>query len=166
MTALYFAAGMASRLCGGAEGLDVMRGIYQKNVFLAAISLMLFFAVSGLPPFSGFWPKLMLVKVTIEGGPWWSTASILITGFLTMIAVGRVWALTYWKPTEEDAAPSSLDDVKFTMIDYIPLTGLTVIIVALGIYPEPMFQLVYEAADQLVDPSLYIDSVFGSEAAQ
>ena len=56
--------------------------------------------------------------------------------------------------------------MKFTMIDYIPLTGLTVIIVALGIYPEPMFQLVYEAADQLVDPTLYIDSVFGSEAAQ
>ena len=166
MTALYFAAGMASRLCGGAEGLDVMRGIYQKNVFLAAISLMLFFAVSGLPPFSGFWPKLMLVKVTIEGGPWWSTASILVTGFLTMIAVGRVWALTYWKPVEDDDTTANVDDVTFTMIDYIPLAGLTFIIVALGIYPEPMFQLVYEAANQLVDPILYIESVFGSEVAQ
>lgn len=165
MTALYIAAGMAARV-GGGEGLMDMRGIYQKNVVLAAVSLMLFFAVSGLPPFSGFWPKLMLVKVSLEGGPWWSTASVLIAGFLTMIAVGRVWALSYWKPVEDTDNDEDTDPVKFSSIDYIPLLGLTIIVVGIGLYPQPIFELVYQAGAELIDPSEYIGSVFEVEEVQ
>ncbi|MEW7007790.1 Na+/H+ antiporter subunit D [Lentilitoribacter sp. EG35] len=164
MTALYLAVGLASRAAGGVEGLDNMRGIYQKNTFIAALTLMLFFAVAGLPPFSGFWPKLMLVKATIEGASWWAPTSILVTGFISMIAVGRIWALSYWQPEVEETIDE--EQIQLSFIDYAPLVMLTAIVVAIGVYPQPIFEMVYAAANQLIDPTSYYESVFGSEVAQ
>ena len=129
---------------------------------------MLFLAVAGLPPFSGFWPKLMLVKASIEGAPWWAPFSILLTGFLTTIAVGRVWALSYWKPEDdtEDVAQTAKGNGVLGVSDFVPLTALTTIGVAVGLFPQSMFELAYESAEQLVNPVAYIESVFGSEVVE
>ena len=169
MTALYIAAGMAAKLCGVAEDMTKIRGIYQKNTLLAAITLMLFFAVAGLPPFSGFWPKLMLVKASIEGAPWWAPFSILLTGFLSTIAVGRVWALSYWKPVDVDAENSPQNANAKSALgasEFVPLIGLTIIVVGVGLFPQTVFELAYEASEQLVNPTAYIESVFGSEVVE
>lgn len=163
MTALYIAYGLASRISGGASGLLDMRGIFQKDVFLAAMTLILLLAVAGLPPFSGFWPKLMLVEATISGGPWWSTAAVLLSGFLTMIAVGRIWILCYWQPVDADEEAEAGE--RLSMADYAPLVGLTLIIVLVGLSPQTVFEQVYSAAGQLIDSNNYINSVFGVEAS-
>lgn len=161
MTALYIAYGLASRISDGAKGLVDMRGIYQKDVFLSALTLILLLAVAGLPPFSGFWPKLMLVEATISGAPWWSTASVLIAGFLTMIAVGRIWILCYWQPDEVEKVAGGSKPL--TLMDYAPLVGLTAIIILVGLFPQAVFEQVYVAAGQLIDPTAYIQSVFDNQ---
>lgn len=169
MTALYIAFGLACRVAGGAQsrgamGLGNLRGIYQRDVFLSAMTLILFLAAAGLPPFSGFWPKLMLVEATISGGPWWSTASVLLAGFLTMIVVGRIWILCYWQPA--DVEPDDHKSARLSLADYIPLAGLTFIIILVGLFPQMVFEQVYLAAAQLIDPTTYIQSVFGTTGAE
>ena len=56
MTALYLAAGIMN-LMAGSYDLRKLGGLYQKSAAFAGVFLVLGFAVSGLPPFSGFWPK-------------------------------------------------------------------------------------------------------------
>ena len=129
------------------------------------MTLILFFAVSGLPPFSGLWPKVILVKASLDVGAWWLAGAVLLSGFLTTIAVGRVWVLSYWRPAPDAAAAgeeAGLDPV----IDYAPLVMLTAIVVVLGVFPQQILELSQVGTEQLLNPIDYIRSVFPAGGAQ
>jgi multicomponent Na+:H+ antiporter subunit D len=156
MTALYLAAGVAARL-GGGFSLSAAGGIYRHHLLFTALSLMLFFSVSGLPPFSGFWPKVMLVKAAIDGGVSWLAGILLLSGFLTTIATGRVFLLAYWRPVEAQTAAKP-EPLAFTAL--LPLLSLTALSIIIGIFPETLMNLVQQAAATLNEPSAYLNSVF------
>lgn len=171
MTALYFAIGIGGRVSGSFL-LSEAGGIYAARAGLAFITLALFFSVSGLPPFSGLWPKIMLVKAALAGGANWLAAGILVTGFLTTIATGRIWLLAYWRPAPSRAemagagvnGGTGAGAVPFA--DMVVLILLTVLSIAFGLWPEPLMALARQAADGLLDPSAYILSVFPGEVPQ
>jgi len=154
MTALYMAAGLAGRLAGAFD-LNALGGLYGRSALFSALSLVLFFSAAGLPPFSGFWPKVMVAKAAIDIGAWWLAAAVLATGFLITIALGRVFALAYWRP-----APAALPMQTMPIGALLPLVLLTALTVAFGLFPERLMALVQQAAQGLADPSAYIGSVF------
>ncbi|WP_267549738.1 Na+/H+ antiporter subunit D [Rhizobium rhizogenes] len=156
MTALYLLAGEVARL-GGSFSLTSLGGLYRRNGWFAGLSLVLFFAVSGLPPFSGFWPKVVLVKAALATGAWWLAATILLAGFLTTIVFGRVFLLAYWRPAT-DATGVSAEPIKWQAS--IPLLALTLLVVAFGFFPERLLQLTQSAAAGLEQPTAYLNSVF------
>ena len=162
MTALYLAAGIAGRV-GGDFSLFGLSGLYRRSALFAGLSLVLFFAVSGLPPFSGFWPKVMVAKAAIDIGAWWLAAAVLLTGFLTTIAVGRVWLLAYWRPAPAAAEPGGTVPIGATAL--MPLLVLTALAVLFGVFPERLLSAIQEAAAVLMEPSTYIRSVFPGGAA-
>lgn len=157
MTALYFASGVAAQL-GGSFSLSSLAGLYRRHAGFAALSLMLAFAVSGLPPFSGFWPKVMLVKAAIDIGAWWLAATLLLTGFLTTIVTGRFFLLAYWRDAAEGDGATTAATIPLAAL--LPLTALTVLALAIGLYPEPLLSTIQRAAAGLTEPSAYLNSVF------
>ena len=181
MTALYLVAGMAGAMAGGFS-LHAMGGIYRRSALFSALALVLFFAVAGLPPFTGFWPKAMLVRAAVDIGAWWLAAAILLNGFLVTIAVGRVFALAFWRPdpapvpagaSTASAMPLPIDPDERDMAGHapptgpdpsrapglVPLAGLTALIVIFGLYPEPLVALAERAGQGLLDPAAYLISV-------
>ncbi|MEQ8305775.1 MAG: Na+/H+ antiporter subunit D [Hoeflea sp.] len=174
MTALYFAVGIGARL-GGSFNLTSAGGLYARNATLAMLTLMLFLSVSGLPPFSGFWPKVVLVKASLDVGAWWLAGAILVTGLLTTITVGRIWALAYWRPSPEEGRLEATQEIASAEINVpgslprgtvVALAGLVILTVAAGIWPEPVLKLSQDAALGLLDPSDYVLSVFPGEVSQ
>lgn len=163
MTALYLAVGLAARI-GGSYSLDRLGGIYRQNALLAFVTLALFFAVSGLPPFSGFWPKVILVKAALDVGAWWLAGVLLLTGFLTTIAVGRVFLLAYWRPRIEHDAGTGAKALPWTAV--LPVICLTAMVFGFGLMPEGLLRLVQAAAAGLDNPGAYIQSVFPAGGAQ
>ena len=154
MTALYMAAGLAGRLAGTFD-LNRLGGLYGRSALFSALSLVLFFAASGLPPFSGFWPKVMVAKAAMDIGAWWLVATILFTGFLTTIALGRVFALAYWRP-----AGAAMPEAAMPASALLPLAALTALTAIFGFFPETLLSTVQHAAQGLADPRAYIGSVF------
>ncbi|MCA1441546.1 Na+/H+ antiporter subunit D [Ensifer sp. IC4062] len=161
MTGLYFAAGIAARL-GGDSSIATVSGLYRKNVAFAALTLMLCFAVSGLPPFSGFWPKVMLVKAALDIGAWWLAAALLLAGFCTVIATGRMFLLAYWR---DDAAAAD-ETVQLPSAVLAPLAALSLLPLGVGLYPEPLLATIQSAAAGLAEPSAYLNSVFPAGGLQ
>ena len=166
MTALYMAAGVM-RTMGGSYSLRELGGLYGASPLFAAMFLMLAFAVAGLPPFSGFWPKVILVDAALANGHGWIAGAILLTGLLTSVAVGRVWLFAFWRGGAEGTADGTAvvrgpdDPAVAQAAIWLPLGLLLALVVLIGIYPEPMFQLAGRAATGLVDPLGYVRSVFG-----
>lgn len=168
MTALYLAAGEIGRL-GGSFRLDRVAGLWTAAPAFSAMVLALFFAASGLPPFSGFWPKALLVKASIDIGAWWLAASVLLSGFLTTIAFGRVFLFSFWRPvavagSEQTAVPPISESVeRWRMAPIVILTGF---VVWFGLFPDSLIVLTQQAAAGLSDPTAYIRSVFPEGGAR
>jgi multicomponent Na+:H+ antiporter subunit D len=161
MTGLYFASGIAMRL-GASASILTLAGLYRRHAGFAALTLMLCFAVSGLPPFSGFWPKVMLVKAALDIGAWWLAAALLLTGFLTTIVTGRLFLFAYWR----DAADCSGEAAAVSAASLAPLAVLTLLALLIGLYPDPLLMVVQRAAAGLAEPSAYLNSVFPAGGSQ
>ncbi|WP_180897692.1 Na+/H+ antiporter subunit D [Martelella soudanensis] len=161
MTLLYLTIGLAGRLAGGFS-LNRIGGIYKRHPAFAGVSLGVFFAAAGLPPFSGFWPKAILVRASVESGSWWLAAGILFAGFCLTIALGRIFLLAYWRPGEGEVA----ETIRIPLSEWLPIIGLSAIVVAFGLYPEPLMVVTAKAIGGILSPEGYFLSVFPGGSVQ
>ena len=159
MTALYLLAGMIHERAGSFS-LHSLSGLYASHPLLAAFALVLVLAAAGLPPFSGLWPKAFLVKAAIDVGAWWLALAILLSALLTTIALGRVFALAFWRGPSGDADPAKPELSTHPVLAYSALFALTAPVVVFGVYPEPLIQVAGSAAWSLLNGSEYVGAVF------
>ncbi|MGH2340509.1 Na+/H+ antiporter subunit D [Segnochrobactraceae bacterium EtOH-i3] len=153
--ALYLAVGLAEEAAGSPRLADA-GGLWRATPVLAAVSLMLLFALSGLPPFSGFWPKAMLVEAALAGSAGWMATLILVTGFLNTMAAGRVFLFAFWRPAPEGAVRTAPDSGVL-----VPVVALVFVVTLLGIQPEPLIEVARAGGLGLANPAAYITAVFG-----
>ncbi len=163
-TALFMAVGIAGRIGGGYD-LASLAGVYRAAPIFAGVFLVAAFVVSGVPPFSGFWPKVVLVQASLAAGEPWLAASILLGGFLTLLAFAKVFTLAFWRDTEPVAENATSLDAMLGGRSFALLAPTVIIIfaaVVLGLFAEPIVQLTNAAAASLLDPSAYIEAVMGA----
>ncbi|PCJ95656.1 MAG: Na+/H+ antiporter subunit D [Hyphomicrobiales bacterium] len=171
MTALYLVCGIMIR-SAGTHDLRKLGALYGRDPLLAAIFLILALAVSGLPPFSGFWPKLTLVQAALETGYGWLAFAILINGFFTTIVVGRIWVMSFWRggpattPDGETIDLTAMPDFppKQRRALLLPVMGLTVLVIAIGVLPRPFLTITAGGAGGLIFQDGYIEAVLGKTA--
>lgn len=176
ITGLYLVAGLIEAMTGETDTRR-MGGLYAAASWPSLLFFVLMLAVAGVPPFLGFWPKLLLVQGGIEG--WglgrdgWGLAvwvAVLVNALLTLIAVSRLWAHIFWRAGHEGAASEAPNP------DLRPLTRpaswlglgsagvLALVVLALGLWPEPLLGFGKQAAAGLLRPVGYIAAV-GLEGA-
>ena len=73
-TNLFLVAGIVKRL-GGTLDLGSLGGLYRRRPALALLFLVPAFSLAGIPPLSGFWGKLVLVKAGLDSGHYAVTAT-------------------------------------------------------------------------------------------
>lgn len=159
MAALYLLAGMM-RQSGGSFSLHQLSGLYTARPLLAMLALIIILAASGLPPGSGLWPKVMLVKAAIDVGAWQLAAAILLSGFLTTIALGRVFILAFWREKTAPEPVPTMAHERASRLGYGALVGLVVPILLMGIVPERFITVSTAAASGLLDAAGYVRAVF------
>lgn len=168
MTALYLLVSFMHKM-SGTYSLREIGGLYARTPLGSALALILFLSISGLPPFTGFWAKVLLVSGALQSGQGWIAAGILVAGLLTTIAVGRVWAFAFWRGGNEQApdglqtlAPSGVSEATdVSKAIWIPLAVLALIMTVIGLFPESMMQISESGAQTLLNPAVYVGSVFG-----
>ncbi len=159
LSALYLLAGTMHEY-GGSYSLRHLSGLYRTSPLLTALALVLFLSAAGLPPGSGLWPKIILAKASIDLGQTWLVAGILVSGLLTTVALGRVFALAFWRTSSGSEGPEG--DVEKTPVvpAFGSLIALTIPILLLGVLPEPFIRIADAAAAGLLDTSAYLLAVF------
>ena len=161
MTALYILVGVIGER-GGTFDLARSGGLYARFPALAAVAFVLVLSVSGLPPLSGLWPKILLVKASIDVGIWWLAGSILLSGLVTTIAMVRLFAFAFWRPAPADAVPAAhMPSQDLVDPRIVALVALTFISIVAGFWPEPFIAVSDRIAFELANPSSYVDAVYG-----
>ena len=158
MTAIFVLVGLMHRRMG-TPLLSEAGGLYEASPLLAAIGLVFILTVAGLPPFSGLWPKVMLVKAGLDVGAFGLVAVLLISAYITTMALARVFLLAFWRPVP-NGAHLPIQERSHQSFAMIALIGLTAPLVVFGLYPEPIVQVSLRAAEWLQNPQPYVDAVF------
>jgi multicomponent Na+:H+ antiporter subunit D len=160
MTALYLTAGLIERGTGQGDTRR-MGGLYAASAPLSILFFVLILAAAGVPPFLGFWPKLLLLEAGIGAGGWSGglvTTALLVNAVLTLIAGSRLWAHIFWRPAPDGAA---LVDVPRREIwtSLGAASVLVALIVIAGLWPNGLFVALGAGAADLVDPTRYVDAI-------
>ncbi|MCF3935593.1 Na+/H+ antiporter subunit D [Acuticoccus sp. M5D2P5] len=168
MTAIFLVLGYAQRL-SGVTHLTTGTNLYAVHGLAATLFLVFGFAAAGLPPFSGFWPKLMLVEAGYQTGDVFGIAGIvgiILSGLFTTIAIGRAWVLVYLRPPQEDGVPDpepTLEPGASTRPFALALVALAALIVAMGLFPSTVIDAARSGAQGLLDPAAYLERVLKVE---
>lgn len=155
---LFFVAGMMYRL-GGSFELKHLGGLYKKHPGLAVLFLIPAFSLAGIPPLSGFFAKFILIKAGVEVGAWWAVAVALFVGLFTLFSMIKIWNEAFWKKPPEPVidAPAPVRNTALYWTTGI-LASMTI---AIGLFAQPIYLLAEMAANQLLNPQLYIEAVLG-----
>jgi multicomponent Na+:H+ antiporter subunit D len=141
----------------GTQALAKSGGLYAKAPWLAVLFLIPAMSLGGIPPLSGFFAKFALVREGLLLGHWWIIAAALAVGLLTLYSMIKIWNEAFWKnPPAGDRLPNRT--VPPMMI--APAVILALCTVMFGLFPAVCMDFALRAADQLLDPSAYIEAVF------
>lgn len=104
-------------------------------------------AISGFPPFNGFWSKLTVYLALGRAGLWWAVAIAVVTSLLTMVALVRPVLRIFWTVPAGNAAAPELRPVPASL--WIPMVVLAVACLVLGVLPQVVHPLLNRAAQVL-----------------
>jgi multicomponent Na+:H+ antiporter subunit D len=157
-TNLFLVSGVVERL-GGTPELKKLGGLYQTQPSLALLFLIPAMSLAGLPPLSGFFAKLSLVRAGLDAGHYLIVAIALAVGILTLFSMLKIWTQAFWKP----APGSSVEEVPRLDLRgwLLPIACLAAITILIGLGAGSAFHFALQAGEQLMNPSIYIQAVMG-----
>ncbi len=159
-TNLFLVSGIVHRLRGSYELKD-LGGIYKAYPLLAVLFLIPAFSLAGFPPLSGFWAKLMLVQAGLQVEQYLIVGVSLAVSLLTVFSMTKIWAEAFWKQAPVLSEPKTQN----LALMVVPVVGLALVTVVIGLATQPFYDLALRAADQLLNPAEYVEAVRGASLA-
>jgi multicomponent Na+:H+ antiporter subunit D len=161
---LFLVSGLINRVKGSFD-IKKIGGLLNSYPFLAVLFLIPALSLAGIPPLSGFWSKFFVVKAGLELQEYTAIIVALVVGLLTLYSMMKIWNEAFWK--EDPDLVENRDNVvaglfsKSNIFMTIPIIILATITLSISFYPEPFFEIANRAAIELMNPSVYINTVLG-----
>jgi len=160
-TNLFLIAGMVERACGTTD-LSRTGSLYRRAPGWSFLFLVSAIGLAGLPPLSGFWAKFSLAKAGFAVDAIPLVGISLAVGLMTLFSMTKIWAEAFWKEAPRADAPEApWAPIPGSMA--FPVMVLVTGVIALGLFPEPFFNLMEIAGTQMLDREVYIEAVLGSQ---
>ena len=139
--------------------LRVLGGMYRGQPVVACLVLVPLFSLAGTPPLSGFIAKLAVVGGMLESQQYLLAAIALAVSLLTVLSMARVWEEAFWKPAPEP--PAGAHQPRLGGAILTPVAFLVTLTLGLTVGADPAYRVATKAAEQLLDPSGYVQAVLG-----
>ncbi|MDG4832160.1 proton-conducting transporter membrane subunit [Solwaraspora sp. WMMD1047] len=168
-TALFLCAGA---LCAGygTDRLDRLGGLTSRQPLLAVAFLGAALSLAGLPPFSGFLAKFLIMRATALDRDYLGLTVAVVVSLVTLVSMLKIWKAVFWDgepaPDHGGVGPDrggagSALAVRLRPTRTVPVLALAVLTLALGIGAAPLLALADAAAAGLLDPADYVRAVLG-----
>jgi multicomponent Na+:H+ antiporter subunit D len=151
---LFLLAGVTERITGTNEFRE-MGGLLNRFPVLGWTFLAAGLALAGIPPLSGFFSKFVLLQAAMEQMNFFIMAVALLVGFLTLFSMIKIFLAVFWgeeKPIRDQEG-----------FNYLTLMPVCLVMVGLSVFmgfgAQFMMKYAMMAAEQLMNPQIYIDAV-------
>lgn len=134
-------------------------GLVASLYFAAAI------AVTGLPPLSGFIGKLLILDaVRAQATVWLVWTFILLSSLVMLVGFTRAGIIVFWQTRGEPVEEQ--DDASSPALAFAAVFGLLAVIALATLMAQPLLDFLGGTAQQMHDPSAYIDAVLRQREVQ
>jgi multicomponent Na+:H+ antiporter subunit D len=159
--ALFLVEGIMERETGQTE-FDKVGGLARRSGFFALLFIIPALSLAGIPPFSGFLAKYSLIRAGFEDGQWVIIGIAIAVSLLTLISMTKIWIGLFWgditPPVPTERVGILRHHQLMTLSTVVLISGTVVIAFMAG----PLYEFCVGAAEQLVDPMMYVKAVRGS----
>ena len=157
---LFLISGVVGQL-GGSFQVKKLGGLYNSFFLLSILFLIPALSLAGVPPLSGFFGKLSLIKEGLHAGEYLIVFVALSVSLITTLSMLKIWHYCFWQPAPaghpEPQTINNLGDSGYLLIlPSVILAGLTL---ALGFFAEFFLNVTLKIAEQLMHPEIYINKV-------
>ena len=157
---LMLAGSVASRTTVKSAAFDVVTGVGRYMPFAGVLFFIGSLALAGIPPTNGFINKYLIFESGVNLDAFLVLILLALGGILTLIYTMRAFQKIWWIPL------SKHDLIKANGDRLIAPTLLIVLVIALGLWAQPLLQISQVTSLWLLDPFNYIQAVLGSIIAQ
>jgi NADH-quinone oxidoreductase subunit N len=121
----------------GFEGdrLEDFKGLSRRSPWFALVMMMLILSTAGVPPFAGFWAKVVVIEAVLDVGLAWLAAVAVVFSVIGAFYYLRIVKLMYFDEPSESMPIQAGGTVRAVLT----LNGLAVLV--LGIFPGALIQL-------------------------
>jgi multicomponent Na+:H+ antiporter subunit D len=153
---LFLAAGLLISAAGTGQ-LRKMGGMIRTHPVLGWILFATGISLAGIPPLSGFIGKLLIIQGGFNQGFYLFVGVSLLSSLLILYSLMKLFMNAFWREPEDSRDVSTYKSTSAVLIaPCAVLLGLSVII---GLGAEWIYPYVSQAAETLMDPSIYIEAV-------
>lgn len=164
-TNMFLIAGLIRQMRGTMH-MQSLGGIYAQYPKLSLLMAIVLFSLVGIPPLSGFWPKLFLFQASFNSHQYFFIGALILGSFVTLYVIAKMWSEVFWKSTPEN----TIAEDKFQpmplfrkVLLVLPIGILGFVTLYVGLNAEAIVVLVDKIADQLISTQPYIEAVLGKK---
>lgn len=160
-TNLFLATGIIHKIRGSTD-IRRLGGLYEEYPKLSLLMAIIFFSLVGIPPLSGFWPKIGLFQSSLDHKAYLLLAALVMASFFTLYIVAKMWSEVFWKDLpkrpEETNEFTALPLFKQTLL-ILPIAGLALASLYIGLGAENIMIISNRIASNMLDTGYYLDAV-------
>lgn len=160
-TNLFLIAGLIRQLRGTMD-MSKLGGLYAHYPKISLLIAIALFSLAGIPPLSGFWPKIYLIDAAFTAKSYSFIASIIIGSFITLYVIAKLWSEAFWKDAPGDAIVTdsfqNLPAFKKALL-VLPISVLAFTSLFIGFNAEFIIQVADRISTEMLDTTPYIKAV-------
>jgi multicomponent Na+:H+ antiporter subunit D len=167
---LFLTAG-ATEYRTGTRRLDEMGGLNAKMPATGASSFAASMSISGIPPFNGFFSKLLIIAACCQAGRWGYAVAAVVVSVLTLASFMKVQKYAFFGPLKEKWA--RVREVPAMMVASMVLLAVLCLASSALVFdfePDTLApkkdSLLGRAQQGLTEREAYIERVLGEPAEQ
>jgi len=160
-TNMFLIAGVIMQL-RGVMSMEKLGGLYKEYPKISLLIALVLFSLVGIPPLSGFWPKVYLFEASFDSNQYFFVAALIIGSLATLFVIARLWAQVFWK----DIPPDITLENKFEPFPFykkallvLPIGLLATVTLYIGLNAEVIVQVAERIANELLDNGNYVKAV-------
>jgi multicomponent Na+:H+ antiporter subunit D len=144
----------------GTRDLNRMGGLARSMPATSATSFVASMSISGIPPFNGFFSKLIIIIAAVMAGFYLLAALAVIVSIITLASFLKFQRYAFYnKPA--DITDKQIKEVPFPMVLSMIILGILCVALSLIAFPGIRESVLAPAIDILTDPVRYTSTIIG-----
>ncbi|MEA1990285.1 MAG: NADH-quinone oxidoreductase subunit NuoN [Pseudomonadota bacterium] len=119
-------------------------GLNARNPWLAFMMLIILFSMAGIPPFIGFWAKIIVIEEVIKAGFVWIAIIAVIMAVISAFYYLKVVKAMYFDKPEDTSPIETTSSGSNWAVSFFALALLV-----LGLVPSSLIELTYQSLTTL-----------------